>query len=356
MNLLSPLLSGSSLLLCAASSVSCTGNAPRLASGAGPEDLVRISYPQGENGRDGIVTATAKHRSLFSHNSNGQLELYRPGIDSGFEPVQTADGQPAPFYPSGIDYVPESRDKRWRYKALLYVGNSAAGSVEVFEIKGGKFIHLDQLGQNLDPNGIAAFPDGRVFVSRMRNFATSSDKPEVLSGRKLTAAENTISMYDPGDESGRPSSWSTVIQGLDGANGLAVGPGGRSLLFCSYHTGVVRSVPLDSHTGRPTGTPEVIYKASFKADNLKRLGEGRYSLCGQRGFLGVAGNFLLGLPTAPGDLVLLNHRPGQWEITARGEWLDGHRLAPSTGLVVGNTLYSGQPFSKGVFMKKIHAD
>lgn len=334
---------------------SCGMTGKRVSSGAGPEDLIGISYPQNGTGKLAIVTATAERRSLFRTGFNGTLELYRPGTDPGFMAVPALNRPPDHFYPSGIDYVPVSRDKRWRGKALLYVGNNASGSVEVFEVRGSDFIFLARLGSDLEPNGVAAHADGRVFVSRMKRNVSRKDDPAVVPPGRPAGKANSISMYDPGSAGGDHGSWSEVIAGLNGANGLAIGPQGTSLIFCSYHSGIIRSVSLHSGTGRPMGVPIVILRVPFKTDNIKRLDDRIYSVCGQRNLLGVAGNFLLRLPTAPGNLVLLRHQNGEWKVEERSEWLHGHNLAPSTAWITGKTLYAGQPFSNNVFTKLLPA-
>jgi len=323
----------------------------RIPSGSGPEDLVVV--PAGTNGRCSIVTATAR-RSLFFPGKDGRLEIYSSGSDGGFIELPVTNRMPRPFYPAGVAYVGRSADKKWKGRSLLYVCNSAGGSVEVFQLKAHFASHLGSLGSGLHPNGIAVSPDGRVFVSSMSKFRTYQDEPRVVVGSLKTGIMNSIAMYSPGRSGGIAGSWHTVIEGIDGGNGLALGPAGNSLLFCSYYSGTVHSVPLSSTNGFPLAvTPRPVVKVGFNADNLKEMSDGRYTLCGQRSFFLAFIHFLTHIPCSSGGMVVLRHDGKGWIAIDHSEWLKGHDCSPSTVILQNAMLYAGQPVTDGVFFRTV---
>lgn len=330
----------------------CGPHEPTIASGPGPEDLeiVRIGNA------DALVTGTAR-RPLRGAAPDGKLELHRPGQDSGFLPVFHG-GTPDtfPFSPAGICRVARSEDRKWRGKSLLYTTNKARCSVEVFEIRHGGLIHLARLGPSpllSEPNGIAAFPDGSVYVSDFGLFPSwRGDRPGAagLPG-KSERTNNAVYAYVPPAEGGSGGSWHTALTGFDGANGLAAGPGGRSLLVCSWHAKEIWSFDRDPVTRSLPDRPgrRLPIDLRFHPDNLKRTAEGRYEVCGQSSLLLSALNLLFSVPCSSGGWVSFAWDGRELQAHDRSASLQGHRQSPATALPLGGQVYSGQPKAAKVF-------
>lgn len=328
---------------------SCTPVGERITSGPGPEDLARI---RGKHG-DMIVAASVKRSVFTGRAETGRIELFRIGKDREFKTVfEGGNSGTFRFYPAGICHVQRSEVARWKGKSLLYVTNELRQTVEVFEVKGERIHHLDSLGQlpeSARPNGIAAFPDGSVYVSNMSPIPAGHENPRVVDW-KADDEINTILEYRPRAD-GMTGDWYTCVTGIKGPNGVAAGPGGRSLLVCSWFSKKVWSFARSPKIKRLVHeTPvELIKDLPFHPDNVKQMGEGHYELCGQVSFPKTAFHMVTGLPVSRGGWISFDWDGCDLHTTNRSALLNGHCLAPSTALFVGGNAYVGQPIAAGVF-------
>jgi len=333
--------------------LACAPEATRLTTGPGPEDLVRVRSNRG----DAIVTASVK-RSLFTGLSEqGRIELCRIGKGQEFHTVfEGGNCDTFPFYPAGISYVEHSTAAGFAGKSLLYVTNEIRQTVEVFEVRGEKIRFLTSLGKfptTTQPNGIAAFPDGSVYVSVMRPFP-SKENPQVVIQQAVDTS-NTVLAYQPPEGGGEEGRWSTCITGINGANGLAAGPGGRSLLVCAWHSKKVWSFARSPKTRELVREKpiELFKDLAFHPDNIKRMSEGRYELCGQTNFPATALHMITGLPVSHGGWISFVWDGKNLRSTDRTALIKGHRRAPSTALLIDGKAYAGQPIAAGVFVSPV---
>ena len=335
---------------------SCASKGTFIPSGPGPEDLVAAEW----QGKPAIFTGVVK-RLLSGSCPNGAIQVYRPGVDSSFHTIFQGSAGTLPLSPSGISYVACSRDRKWHGKSLLYVANQASGSVEVFSI--GEEIEylgtLKDIGSGKKkgrPNGIHAFPDGTVYVSQMSMIPGFSSRPPIVGSRPgLAIQNNMVSRYRPPAGGGAGGKWAVQVSGLNGANGICGTPEGDRLFVCSYHSQKLWQFRRDPATGDldPSVPPRALdLRIPFKPDNLKYTPEG-YQLCGQKYVLLSGLQLLLDSPISPGGWLSLKIEGDHVSAIDRGALLEGHRGSPSTAIIAGGRVYSGQPVSKGVFTRPL---
>ncbi|MEO5714156.1 MAG: hypothetical protein ABIT37_11770 [Luteolibacter sp.] len=232
----------------------------------------------------------------------------------------------------------------------------------MFEVLDGKFIHRGPLPSKellKQPNGIAAFRDGTVYVT---DFdlppSRAGDLPHPVNVDPDKTA-NTLIAYTPPACGKGEGKWKVVGAGFNGCNGVAPGPEGRSLLVACWHSSTVWSIPRNPETGELWyhGTAKPLgLGLRFHPDNIKLTSPGHYEVCGQNSKIGPLLNFLLSLPSAPGGAMGFDWNGSDLSgIEDRTSALSGNRLGPSTAIVLGVNLYAGQPKDRNVYTVKFRS-
>lgn len=339
----------------ALTSIGCGTRGTYLRSGPGPEDLEKITI----GGREAIVTGTAR-RSLFRSDPNGEIQIFHPG-DSEFKTLfkgnqsGTFKDRPEPFkfQPAGICYLPHSN----KYKRpVLYATNHALGSIEIFGIEGDKLVHLDHLKIEMAPghpclkktqaNAVAAFPDGSVYASVFAILPKWSGSQVRAASQDSQDKSNTVLAYNP-----RSKQWRRTLVGFNGCNGLAAGPGDRSLLVAELHSKRILSFERDPKNGELSGDPVPLdLDLKFHPDNIKRTAEGSYEITGANCVFLSGLELATGIPCSPGGWVTMKWDGKEPRLDDHSSLLYGHNHSPSTTITFGDHLYSAQPISSGVFV------
>jgi hypothetical protein len=316
-------------------------SARRIPCFAGPEDLVNIGtakYPI-------IATGTTER---YNGKKYGRIEFYEPGRDAAFSVVPVNRR----FSPVGLVFVSKTNTKRNERTGTLYVTDSLEGKVEILEVCGRRLTGISRatkpLGGKEKPNGIAVFDDGMIYVTGMGLRPKWKDDPTAVSDSTLPFQENSVARYHPGEKS-----WETVLTGFNGANGIAKGPEGKSLLVCSYHSRQIWVFQREPKSGllKNEGRQVLPLKLPFHPDNLKYVGDGWYDVCGQKGWLTAGLQLFTRLPFSTGGWVRFHWDGKNLTSQDRSSLLKGHYLAPSTALEAGGRVYSGQPLNSGVFTR-----
>lgn len=325
-------------------------------SSAGPEDLVVAPLASGSS----IITGTAR-RSIFGTSENWQLQAFTPGHDGEFRTIfQGGEAHTFPFSPVGIALVENSNDPRWPGATLLYATNPARQTVEVFQIEQGVVVHRMALPSSqllADSNGIAAFPDGSVYVTDFELLPPRKpEQPHKVSNHDGKTA-NTVMGYTPPRDLTGSGTWKVVAAGFHGCNGIAPGPAGKSLLVASLHSRMIWSIPRDSTTGelwKGGNLQSLKLSIPLHPDNLKRTGPEHYELAGARNRFASALHLLLGLPVCSGGYMTFD-----WDgknlanVADRSELVKGHARCISTAYTFGDYLYGGQPVNSNVFSIRV---
>ncbi len=338
-------------------SASCMTRMETIPSGSGPEDLSPVRV----NGRDGILTGTANRRAAqFGFlNPQGALELHVPGRDSGFRKIFPQDNHASfRFVPTGICTVRETGGGNG--DQLVYVANTApnkskcgGGSVEVFRLAGENATYLGRLGQEelpVSPNGIAVAPDGSVYVSSFLIYPTGKDDPHIVPPGNSDSNDNSIYCFRPDSGSLLKGRWTKVACGFDGLNGLALDSDGGRLLACSYHANTVWMLERDAGNGRLTGTRTVLLKdLDFHPDNLKHLGNNRFTVGGQKSLPATLLNIATWLPVSPGGAVEFTlGKRGAMDVVDLTNAMGSDGKAPTTAVRIGGAVFFGHVFAAGV--------
>jgi len=321
-------------------------SARRIPSFAGPEDLVNIGTAK----KPIIATGTTER---CNGEKYGRIEFYEPGdVAFSVAPLNRR------FSPVGLVFVSKANTKRKERTGTLYVTDSLEGKVEILEVCGRRLTGVSRTTTPLRkdkvkrPNGIAVFDDGTIYVTGMSLWPKRKDDPTVVSDPTLLFQKNSVACYHPGKKC-----WETVLTGFNGANGIAPGPEGKSLLVCSYHSQRIWIFQRDPKTGllKNEGRQVLPLELPFHPDNLKYVGDGWYDVCGQKGRLTAGLQLITRLPFSTGGWVRFHWDGKNLTSQDRSNLLKGHYLAPSTALEAGGRVYSGQPVSSGVFTRPMPA-
>jgi hypothetical protein len=345
---------GLRLFALGALAVTCIGCASRgsyLKSGPGPEDLEVIRI----NGRDAIVTGTGR-RPIWPGRSdpNGEIQVLYPGSDSEFKTLFKGNlSDTFAFQPAGICYVPRPEKHEG---PLLYATNHAGRSIEIFQVGDGKLIHLDRLKIEMEPgrpilkktaaNAVVAFPDGWVYATIFAIFPKWCGSQVRAAGPESKEKGNIVIAYNPNTKQ-----WRRALVGFNGCNGLAAGPGGRSLLVAELHSKRILSFGRNPETGELQGDPTPLnLDLNFYPDNIKRTAESVYEISGSRSTFLSGLDLATNIPCSPGGWVSVTWDGQRISSRDNGWLLAGHNHSPSTTITFGDHLYSAQPKCSGVFV------
>lgn len=313
-------------------------------SGTAPEDLVTIR----RGDREVIITGCSTP-TIGKPKGNGELQEYVVGKSVKFDKIfPNCTEESFPFSPTGICTLEKNG------KQILYVNNGARKAVEIFDVTAnGHLVHRPKcLDSELlgSPNGIAAFPDGTIYVSDFGFFSPRGDEMPFVPQEKPKKTENSIIAYLPPSSGSSCWNWRVVMTGFHGCNGVATGPDGKSLLVNSLHSKRIWSIRRDPTTGELSNPADLGLPLDFHPDNLKKTGATQYEASGQISKLGVALNLAFTWPVSPGGGITFDwdgkHLSG---IKPRTHLLRKNHYGPSTTIKVQGNLYSGQPRCSGVF-------
>lgn len=318
----------------------------------GPEDLTIAKAGSSQL----LVTGTATRAPLLQRfGGTGRIEVL--DLDKPESPAQVVysrsqrgTSEQDGFAPVGLHSVPHPKHP---FRNLLYVANNI-GRVDRFEVEAGKIHHVSSTPHSplLDGiNGLVATRSGTIYASTFGLSPFTSDKPQAGAppvGDK--PGTNTVLAFHPRSAGGNDQ-WEVVAHGFAGANGLALSPDESHLLVCSYYGKAIHAFKREPHTGKLVGTPEKIRSLEFRPDNLKALGDHHFSVAGQRRVLPTVLHFMVPLlPTASGAGECFQWKSGKAakQVTDYTSVLRRDRLAPSTAIPHGSTLYTGHILRRGI--------
>jgi hypothetical protein len=317
--------------------------------GDGPEDLRRWEQRSG-----GPLLITGATRA-----GAGGLETLDPAKGGDFKPLalQSADGSPwqgaAAFRPHGLCVVLQSQAPGWAGKDLCYAVNTydrKRRAVEVFELRPGVAIHLGALGGESRPftasmNGIAALPDGTVYVSNFHfwppRWAPKASRAALCATD--TAPKDALLRFQP--SKGAAGSWAVAGQGFGGVNGLGWDARTSRLLIAGFSSGRVAAAPLDADGWPRLEAAETLVKGQGRPDNLAQSENGKWFACNSRGGLRTAIQLLVE-ERFPLPISLVGNRAVEFDpsgATPPKTFPIPRRVSlPSTVTRVGGRLYAGR--------------
>jgi len=265
------------------------------------------------------------------------MEMDGPGLGSDFNP-------------SGIHVVADG-GVQW-----IYVCNSAKGatSIELFQYAAHRLHHAGSIPTapfGFSPNGITVTRDGTVYASMINMVPGFCLKARVVAQAAASCPlAGAVYRFKPMAGSRTQGGWLKVAVGINGANGLALTADEGQLLVSSYHENSILMFDRDRRSGRLIGEARVLKQGmAFHPDNLKPLGDGRFTVCGQYSRPAFLVHAILGMDICHGGAAEFCVRDGAvkgWKDLSDRIACDGR--APSTCLRLGKSLYVAHVTKEGV--------